>query len=70
MPDNSMPVGTSAIVLLFFVFVSLIVGCGYGVLAIWPPDCVNNQCPPHTARLFFWSVTLERAENLLLLGKH
>ena len=67
MPDQDAPVGTPAIVLLFIVFVCLIAGCGYGVVAIWPPDCLNNQCAPHTTRLFFWMVTLERAENLLLL---
>jgi hypothetical protein len=67
MPDQSAPVSTPAIVLLFLVFVFLIAGCGYAVVAIWPSDCVNNQCAPHTAHLFFWSVPLERAENLLLL---
>jgi hypothetical protein len=67
MPDQNAPVGTPTIVLLFIVFIGLIVGCGYAVVAIWPPDCVNNQCSPLTARLFFWSITLERAENLLLL---
>ena len=67
MPDQSAPVGTPAIGLLFVVFVCLIAGCGYGVVAIWPPDCLNNQCAPHTAHLFLWTVTIERAENLLLL---
>jgi hypothetical protein len=67
MPDHSQPIGTPTIVLLFVMFVCLIMGCGYGVIAIWPPDCVNNQCSPHVARLFLWSVTLDRAENLLLL---
>jgi hypothetical protein len=67
MTDQGAPVSTPAIVLLFLVFVCLIAGCGYAVVAIWPPDCVNNQCMAHAARLFLWSVSLERAENLLLL---
>jgi hypothetical protein len=67
MPDQSAPVGTPAIILLLVIFVCLIAGCGYGVVSIWPPDCLNNQCTPHIAHLFFWTVTLERAENLLLL---
>jgi len=67
MADQGAPVSTSVIILLFVVFVCLIAGFGYAVVAIWPPDCVNNQCPALTARLFFWSVALERAENLLLL---
>jgi hypothetical protein len=67
MPDQSAPVSTPVIVLLFILFVCLIAACGYGVVQIWPPDCVNNLCTPHSARLFFWTVTLQRAENLLLL---
>lgn len=67
MPNESAPVSTPAIILLFLVFVCLIAACGYAVIAIWPPDCLNNQCVPHTAHLFLWSLPLERAENLLLL---
>src|SRR6266481_7519722 len=67
MPDQSAPVGMPTVALLFALFVSLLAGFAYALVAIWPPDCVNNQCLPHTARLFFWSIKLDRAENLLLL---
>jgi hypothetical protein len=67
MTDQGAPVSTPAILLLFLLFVCLIAGCGYAVVAIWPPDCVNNQCAAHTAHLFLWALQLERAENLLLL---
>lgn len=67
MLDNSAPIGTSAIIILFAVLVFFIVSCGYVVVGIWPPDCINNQCTAHTVQLFGWSLTLERAENLLML---
>jgi hypothetical protein len=53
--------------LLFSVLIFLIISTGYLIVAIWPPDCVNNQCSAHAARVVLWNVTLERAENLLLL---
>jgi hypothetical protein len=67
MTDQGAPVSTPAILLLFVIFVCLIAGCGYAVVAIWPPDCVNNQCAAHAAHLLLWSLQLGRAENLLLL---
>src|SRR3954464_5113722 len=67
MLDQNADAGTPAIALLFVLFVCLIAGFGYTAIVVWPPDCVNNQCTPRAVQLFFWTVTLERAENLLLL---
>src|SRR5262245_11773636 len=65
--NHGAPIGTAAVVCLVVLFLCLIIGSGYSVIAIWPPDCLNNQCAPHTARIIFWSFTIDRAENMLLL---
>ena len=67
MPDQSATVGGKTIIVMLVAFMVLIVLLAYGVIAIWPPDCANAQCQAHTARLFIWSISLGRAENLLLL---
>jgi hypothetical protein len=67
MPDETAIVRTPIVSALFILFVCLIVASGYCVVAVWPPDCVNNTCPPHTVTLFGWPITVNRAENLILL---
>lgn len=60
-------VGTGAVVLIAALFFATLMLCGYTAIMLWPPDCVNGQCADNPARYFGWTVTLHRAENLLVI---